>query len=258
MAFSLYFWPPSLIMVDFSLYCSPYLYTVGLLLIQYVLVAFSVYYWLTACLYGWPSPNTTPIMVGFLYSWPSSYTSYWTGGLLPILHVGLLPIYCWPSPYTVDLLPILVAFSPYYWSSPYTVGLLPILLAFSLYCWPSPYTVDLLPILLAFSLHCWPSPCAVGLLPILLAFSLYCWPSPRRACKARWKYRIQKCTCNSCTCTLYVKLYAHVHVLNCARTAYMFFVHTVLLSYSVYNVQNTCNMRCAVTIHVLVAVFTAG
>ena len=39
---------------------------------------------------------------------------------------------------------------------------------------------------------------------------------------------------------------------------YMYFVHTVLLSYSVYNVQNTCSMCCAVTIHVLVAVFTAG
>ena len=36
---------------------------------------------------------------------------------------------------------------------------------------------------------------------------------------------------------------------------YMFFVHTVLLSSSVYN---TCSMCCAVTIHVLVAVFTAG
>ena len=66
------------------------------------------------------------------------------------------------------------------WPSPYTVGLLPIQLAFSLYSWPSPYTVGLLPIQLAFSLYSWPSPYTVGLLPIQLAFSLYSWPSPYR------------------------------------------------------------------------------
>ena len=75
-------------------------------------------------------------------------------------------LYCWPSPYTVGLLPI--------------GGLLPILLAFSLYSWPSPYrwpspyTVGILSILLAFFLYSWPSPYTVGLLPIQLAFSLYC------------------------------------------------------------------------------------
>ena len=59
----------------------------------------------------------------------------------------------WPSPYTVGLLPILLAYC------------LPIQLAFSLYSWPSPYR--------------WPSPYTVGLLlhVVLLAFSLYCWPS---------------------------------------------------------------------------------
>ena len=90
-------------------------------------------------------------------------------------------LYCWSSPYTVGLLPILLAFFLYCWLSPYTVGFLPILLAFSLYCWPSPYTVGLLPILLTFSLYCWPSPYTVGLIPILLALlsvdMVYCWPS---------------------------------------------------------------------------------
>ena len=75
--------------------------------------------------------------------------------------------------YTVDQL----AFSLYCWPSPYIVGLLLVLVAFSLYSWPSPYTVGLLPIQLAFSLYSWPSPYTVGLLPIQLAFSLYSWPS---------------------------------------------------------------------------------
>ena len=43
-------------------------------------------------------------------------------------------VYCWPTAYTVGLLPIQLAFSPYRWPSPYTVGLLPIQLAFSLHC----------------------------------------------------------------------------------------------------------------------------
>ena len=63
--------------------------------------------------------------------------------------IDLLP-YCWPSPYPVDLLPILLAFSLHYWPSPYTVGLLPILLVFYLYCWLSPFTVGFLPLLLTF------------------------------------------------------------------------------------------------------------
>ena len=184
--FSLYFWP-------FSLFCwlSPYtvgylpiqlafiLYTVGLLRIlrpSPILLAFSLYFWLSPglYLYCWPSPYTLgllPILLAFfLYCWPSSYTAAFS-------------LHCWPSPYTVGFLPILLAFC---WLSSCTVGFLPVLLAISLYCWPFPYTtVGLLPILLAnfgllpipvllaFSLYCWPSPYTVGLLPIHLAFSLY-------------------------------------------------------------------------------------
>ena len=124
-----------------------------------------------------------------LYFWPSPYTV----GLLPILLAYFL---CWwPSLYDklVGLLPIQLALLPIHWPSPYTVGRLPILLAFSLYsilltfylhvyCQPYPYTVGLLPILLVFSLY---YSYTVGLLPILLTLlpiwltlSLYSWPSP--------------------------------------------------------------------------------
>ena len=78
-------------------------------------------------------------------------------------------LYFWPSPYTVGLLPMLVAFSLYY---SYTVGLLPILLTLlpiwltlSLYS-----SVSRLSMLLAFSLYC--------LLALSLYYFLYSWPSP--------------------------------------------------------------------------------
>ena len=130
------------------------------------------------CLCGWPSPYTTPIMVGFLYC----------SSLFPILLPCLLA--------TVGFLPILLAFSLYCWPSPYTVGLLPILLAFSLYCWPSLYTVGLLPILLAFSLYCWPSPYTVGLL----------WPSPLHV------HVHVHCTCTCSFKTLQVVMHSNINI----------------------------------------------
>ena len=59
-----------------------------------------------------------------------------------MLYMYTILLVSWPSPYTVGLLPIQLAFSLYSWPSPYTV-------AFSLYSWPSPYR--------------WPSPYIVGL-----------------------------------------------------------------------------------------------
>ena len=122
------------VMVDFSLYCWRFPYTVSLVQRGYgILYAFS--------LYCWPSPYT-----GILLA--SSY---------------ILLVFCswaWPALRVLASantrraghaqLGLLLA------SSLYTVGLLHILLAFSIYSWPSPYTAGLLPIQFAFSLYCWP------------------------------------------------------------------------------------------------------
>ena len=203
--------------------------------------------WALNSLYCWPSLCMYMYTFGHLPSWPFPYTV----GLLPILLA--FSLYCWPSPYTVGLLSVLLAFSLYCWPSPYTVGLLPILLAFSLYCWllsillafslycwPSPYTVGLLPILLAFSLYCWPSPYTVGLLPILLAFSLYCWPSPYTV----GLFSILLAFSLTCTCTCSFKTLQVVMHSNINIVLQTFFLVSTLHDCSMVhcNVLFTCTL----------------